>query len=64
LCSRTISRENADTEKALIEHCHQDLIKLNGRARASWSSGAISRQTRIGKIDYKELVREHLASHA
>jgi len=24
---KDISRENADTEKALIEHCHQDLIK-------------------------------------
>ena len=55
------SQENAGAEKALIEHCHQHLIKWSCPREVEFRRDLP--KTRIGKIDYKELVREHMASH-
>ncbi len=53
--------QNADTEKTLIEHCKKQLIKWSCPREIEFRHDLPT--TRIGKIDYKELVREHLASH-
>jgi long-chain acyl-CoA synthetase len=58
---KDVSRENADTERALIEHCHKQLIKWSCPREIEFRRDLP--QTRIGKIDYKALVREHIASH-
>lgn len=55
------SRENADMERALIEHCHKQLIKWSCPREVEFRRDLP--KTRIGKIDYKALVREHVASH-
>jgi len=55
------SPENADTERALIDHCHKHLIKWSCPREIEFRRDLP--KTRIGKIDYKELVREHTAMH-
>lgn len=52
--------ENADAEKALIEHCHKQLIKWSCPREVEFRRNLP--KTRIGKIDYKALVHEHIAS--
>jgi acyl-coenzyme A synthetase/AMP-(fatty) acid ligase len=56
------SGENADMEKALIEHCHKKLIKWSCPREVEFRRDLP--KTRIGKIDYNELVREHIAGHS
>ncbi len=51
--------ENAATEKALIEHCRQHLIKWSCPREIEFRHDLP--KTRIGKIDYKQLVREGTA---
>jgi long-chain acyl-CoA synthetase len=58
---KDVSQQSADTEKALIEHCHKQLIKWSCPREIEFRRDLP--KTRIGKIDYKELVREHIASH-
>jgi len=55
------ARENSDAETALIEHCQKQLIKWSCPREIEFRRDLP--KTRIGKIDYKELVREHLASN-
>ena len=56
------SHENADTERALIEHCHKQLIKWSCPREVEFRRDLP--KTRIGKIDYQALVPEHIASHS
>ncbi len=56
------SHENADTEKALITHCQEHLIKWSCPREIGFRRDLP--KTRIGKIDYKELVREQIATHS
>ena len=53
------ARANADTERVLIEHCHAQLIKWSCPREIEFC--AELPKTRVGKIDYKVLVREHVA---
>jgi long-chain acyl-CoA synthetase len=55
------ARANADTERALIEHCRAQLIKWSCPRAIEFR--AELPKTRVGKIDYKILVQEHLAKH-
>jgi len=55
------SRENTGTAKALIEHCQERLIKWSCPREIEFRRDLP--KTLIGKIDYKALVREHIASH-
>jgi long-chain acyl-CoA synthetase len=48
---------NADTERALIEHCRERLIKWSCPREVEFRSELP--KTQVGKIDYKRLVREH-----
>lgn len=57
---KDVSRENADMEKALIEHCRKQLIKWSCPREIEFRRDLP--KTRIGKIDYKALIREHIAS--
>jgi long-chain acyl-CoA synthetase len=57
---KDVSRENADMEKALIEHCRKQLIKWSCPREVEFRRDLP--KTRIGKIDYKALIREHIAS--
>ena len=52
---------NADTERALIEHCRAQLIKWSCPREIEFR--AKLPKTRVGKIDYKVLVQEHVARH-
>ena len=56
------ARANADTERALIEHCRAQLIKWSCPRAIEFC--AELPKTRVGKIDYKVLVQEHIAAHA
>ena len=47
---------NADTERALIEHCRERLIKWSCPREIEFRSELP--KTKIGKIDYKDLVRQ------
>ena len=49
---------NADTERALIEHCRERLIKWSCPREVEFR-GELPK-TQVGKIDYKLLVRQHL----
>ncbi len=53
------SRENTDTEGELIKHCHKNMIKWSCPREIEFRRELP--KTRIGKIDYKALVQEHLA---
>ncbi|MBE0613147.1 MAG: AMP-binding protein [Burkholderiales bacterium] len=50
---------NADTERALIEHCRAQLIKWSCPREIEFC--AELPKTRVGKIDYKVLVQEYTA---
>ena len=50
---------NADTERALIEHCRAQLIKWSCPRAIEFR--AELPKTRVGKIDYRSLVQEHAA---
>lgn len=50
---------NADTERALIEHCRAQLIKWSCPRQIEFC--AELPKTRVGKIDYKVLVQQHVA---
>ena len=52
---------NADTERALIEHCRAQLIKWSCPREIEFC--AELPKTRVGKIDYKVLVQEYVATH-
>ncbi len=54
------AQANADTERALIEHCRAQLIKWSCPRRIEFC--AELPKTRVGKIDYKLLVQKHVAS--
>ena len=56
------AQANADTERALIEHCRAQLIKWS--CPRSIEFCAELPKTRVGKIDYKLLVQAHVAAHA
>ena len=55
------AQANADTERALIEHCRARLIKWSCPRKIEFR--AELPKTRVGKIDYKVLVQEHAARH-
>ena len=52
---------NAETEKALIEHCRAQLIKWSCPREIEFRSELP--KTLVGKINYKLLVQEHVAGH-
>ena len=56
-----VAQANADTERALIEHCRAQLIKWSCPREIEFR--AELPKTRVGKIDYKLLVQEHAARH-
>jgi long-chain acyl-CoA synthetase len=53
------ARANADSERALIEHCRAQLIKWSCPRAIEFC--AELPKTRVGKIDYRLLVQQHLA---
>ncbi len=53
------AQANADTERVLIEHCRAQLIKWSCPRRIEFC--AELPKTRVGKIDYKQLVQVHVA---
>ncbi len=53
---------NADTERALIEHCRAQLIKWSCPREIEFC--AELPKTRVGKIDYKVLVQEYVVKQA
>jgi len=53
------AQANADTERALIEHCRAQLIKWSCPREIEFC--AELPKTRVGKIDYKILVQEYAA---
>ncbi len=53
------AKANAETERALIEHCREQLIKWSCPRHIEFC--AELPKTRVGKIDYKLLVQRHLA---
>ena len=53
------AQANADTERALIEHCRAQLIKWSCPRAIEFCTELP--KTRVGKIDYKVLVQAHLA---
>ena len=55
------ARASVATEKALIEHCQGSLIKWSCPREVEFKRELP--KTRIGKIDFKVLVQEHLAKH-
>jgi len=55
------AQANADTERALIEHCRTQLIKWSCPREVEFR--AELPKTRVGKVDYRVLVREHTARH-
>ena len=58
---RDPSLASPQTEKALIAHCRQRLIKWSCPRDVEFR--AELPKTRIGKIDYRALVEEHIARH-
>jgi long-chain acyl-CoA synthetase len=55
------TRANPATEQALIEHCHRSLIKWSCPREIEFRQDLP--RTRVGKIDYRALVEEHVANH-
>jgi long-chain acyl-CoA synthetase len=53
------AQANAETERALIEHCRARLIKWSCPRKIEFC--AELPKTRVGKIDYKALVQQHVA---
>jgi long-chain acyl-CoA synthetase len=53
------AQANAETERALIEHCRARLIKWSCPREIEFC--AELPKTRVGKIDYKMLVQQHVA---
>jgi long-chain acyl-CoA synthetase len=53
------AKANADTERALIEHCRAQLIKWSCPRRIEFC--AVLPKTNAGKIDYKGLVQQHMS---
>jgi len=53
------AQANADTERALIEHCRAQLIKWSCPRQIEFC--AELPKTRVGKIDYRTLVQDYLA---
>jgi long-chain acyl-CoA synthetase len=56
------SSGGTDTEHALIEYCRSQLIKWSCPREIEFRSQLPN--TRIGKIDYKTLMQEHIAQHS
>ena len=56
------AKANAATERALIEHCRAQLIKWSCPRQIEFC--AELPKTRVGKIDYKVLVQQHVARQA
>jgi acyl-coenzyme A synthetase/AMP-(fatty) acid ligase len=52
---------NAETARALIEHCRAQLIKWSCPREIEFC--AELPKTRVGKVDYKVLVQEYAAKH-
>jgi long-chain acyl-CoA synthetase len=52
---------HAETERILIEHCRAQLIKWSCPREVEFCRELP--KTRIGKIDYKVLVQQHVAAH-
>lgn len=52
---------NAETERILIEYCRERLIKWSCPRQVEFCKEVP--KTRIGKIDYKVLVQQHVAAH-
>jgi long-chain acyl-CoA synthetase len=52
------AQATATTEKALVEHCRQQLIKWSCPREIEFKSELP--KTRVGKVDYKVLVQEHI----
>jgi len=55
------AQASAATEQALIDHCHRSLIKWSCPREVEFKRELP--KTRIGKIDYRVLVQEHVAKH-
>lgn len=53
------SQANAETERALIEHCRAQLIKWSCPRQIEFC--AELPKTRVGKVDYRMLVQQHQA---
>ncbi len=53
------AKAGAETERALIEHCREQLIKWSCPREIEFC--AELPKTRVGKIDYRLLVQQHLA---
>jgi acyl-coenzyme A synthetase/AMP-(fatty) acid ligase len=51
---------NAETGRALIEHCRAQLIKWSCPREIEFC--AELPKTRVGKVDYRVLVQAHIAS--
>jgi long-chain acyl-CoA synthetase len=54
------ARANADTERALIEHCRTQLIKWSCPRAIEFR--AELPKTRVGKVDYRALVQQYVAT--
>ena len=55
------AQASAATEQALIEHCQRSLIKWSCPREVKFERELP--KTRVGKIDYRVLVQEHVAKH-
>ena len=56
---RDLAQATSATEQALIEHCHQRLIKWSCPREVKFRS--VLPKTRVGKIDYRALAQQHAA---
>ncbi|HUI99539.1 MAG TPA: AMP-binding protein [Usitatibacter sp.] len=56
------SLERSETAQALIAHCRERLIKWSCPREIEFRRGLP--QTRVGKVDYRKLVEEHVAREA
>jgi long-chain acyl-CoA synthetase len=55
------AREGPETAQALIDHCRERLIKWSCPREVEFR--AALPLTRLGKVDYRALVEEHLGKH-
>ncbi|HET7730181.1 MAG TPA: long-chain-fatty-acid--CoA ligase, partial [Usitatibacter sp.] len=55
------SKANAATQHALIAHCREQLIKWSCPREVEFIDALPL--TKVGKIDYRELMRKHAAEH-
>jgi len=55
------SLAHSETERLLIEHCRQRLIKWSCPRQVEFCRELP--KTRVGKIDYKVLVQQYVAAH-